>query len=244
MAGIIVQTQPVAEPVSLSVAKNFLRVSITDDDDLIQGVLIPAAREACESFCSRSFAPKSYLMSLDSFPFYTDTVTSQAAYPPSYYALPMYSTTMWNYSQMIKLYYPPCIEVQGIDFTQPDGSQETLLQDTDFLLDNVNEPARIFPMPGAMWPPCAYVPNAVRIRFTAGFGDTTSVDPAPVGGEIPQGAGSQPMPNRVPVAILQTIAHWYENREAAMAANFKTLPQHVEMLLWSLRVMDFQPTRG
>ena len=243
MAGLIIQTEPAVEPVSLAQAKNFLRVSITDDDDLI-GFLITAAREACESFCNRSFAIKSYLQSLDSFPYYTDTVMSQMAYPPSYYSLPMYSTTLWNYSQMIKLYYPPCIEVQGIDYTDTDGVNQTLLQDEDFLLDNIWEPSRIFPMPGAMWPPCLYVPNAVRIRFTAGFGDTVSVDPAPVDGEIPQGAGSQPMPGRVKTAILQLVANWYENREAATPGSMNKIPHHVEMLLWSLRVMDLAPTRG
>jgi hypothetical protein len=88
-----------------------------------------------------------------------------------------------------------------------------------------------------------YVPNAVRIRFTAGFG-STAVDPAPVDGEITQGAGSQPMPGRVQVAILQLVAHWYENREAAMAGGLKEVPQHVQMLLWSMRVMDMAPSRG
>src|SRR5271166_1471534 len=209
MAGIIVQSEPAAEPVSLEQAKNYLRVSITDDDDLIS-FLITAAREACEMFCSRSFAPKSYVQTMDSFPYYTDTVLSQMAYPPSYYALPMYSTTLWNYSQMIKLYYPPCIEIQGIDYTDPNGENQTLEQDTDFLLDNINEPARIFPMPGQMWPPVLYCPNAVRIRFTAGFGDTTSTDPAPIDGELPRGAGSQPMPGRVKTAILQLVSNWYE----------------------------------
>ncbi len=243
MAGIIVQSQPAAEPVSVATAKNFLRVEITDDDLLI-GVLITAAREACEMFCSRSFAPKSYVQAMDSFPYYTDTVVSQMAYPPSYYSLPMYSTTLWNYSQMIKLYYPPAIEVQGIDYTATDGTNKTLMQDTDFLLDNIWEPARIFPMPGAMWPPCLYVPNAVRIRFTAGFGDTLTSDPAPIDGELPNGAGAQPMPGRVKIAILQLVANWYENREAAMAAGLKEIPQHVQMLLWSMRVMDMQPTRG
>jgi uncharacterized phiE125 gp8 family phage protein len=242
MAGIIVQSQPAAEPVSLAVAKNFCRVEITDDDLLIS-VLITAAREACEMFCSRSFAVKSYLQTMDSFPYYTDTMISQAAYPPSYYSLPMYSTTLWNYSQMIKLYYPPAVEVQGIDYTDPNGDNLTLNQDEDFLLDNTSEPARIFPMPGATWPPCLYVPNAVRIRFTAGFG-STAVDPAPVDGEITQGAGSQPMPGRVQVAILQLVAHWYENREAAMAGGLKEVPQHVQMLLWSMRVMDMAPSRG
>jgi Phage gp6-like head-tail connector protein len=242
MAGLFVSTEPAMEPVTLTQAKNFLRVSITDDDDLI-GFLITAAREACEAFCSRSFAIKSYIQTLDSFPYYTDTVLSQMAYPPSYYSLPMYSTTLWNYSQMIKLYMPPAIAVQGIDYTLPDGTNATLDQDTDFLLDNVNEPARIFPMPGANWPPCAYVPNAVRIRYTAGFG-SPAVDPDPVDGEIPQGAGSQPMPGRVKIAILQLLNNWYENREAASPGTMSEIPNHVKMLLWSLRVMDMQPTRS
>lgn len=242
MAGLIVSTEPTVEPVTLAQAKNFLRVTNTDDDDLI-GVLITAAREACESFCSRSFAIKSYVQSLDSFPYYTDTVLSQMAYPPSYYSLPMYSTTLWNYSQMIKLYMPPAIAVQGIDYTDPDGVNKTLLQDTDFLLDNLWEPSRIFPLPGQMWPPVLYCPNAVRIRFTAGFGSPV-VDPAPIDGELPQGAGAQPMPGRLKIAMFQLLSNWYENRDAAMPGSFSELPNHVKMLLWSLRVLDMQPTRG
>lgn len=242
MAGFIVQSEPVAEPVDLTTAKNWLRVSTTDDDAMI-AILITAAREACENFCSRSFAIKSYILTLDSFPYYTDTVMSQMAYPPSYYSLPMYSTTLWNYSQMIKLYMPPAVEVQGIDYTAADGTNKTLMQGVDFLLDNVSEPARIFPMPGAMWPPCAYVPNAVRIRYTAGFGSPV-VDPDPVDGELPEGAGSQPMPCRVKIAIMQLLAGWYENRESITPATLKEMPQHVQMLLWSMRVMDMQPTRG
>jgi hypothetical protein len=242
MAGLIVQTQPTVEPVSVSQMKNWLRVEITDDDSLI-GFLITAAREACENFCSRSFPIKSYLQTLDSFPYFTDTVMSQMAYPPSYYSLPMYSTTLWNYSQMIKLYMPPAIAVQGLDYTDTNGENQTLMQDTDFILDNVNEPARIFPMPGDMWPSCLYVPNAVRIHYTAGFG-STAVDPTPIDGELPQGAGSQPMPQRVIVAMQQLLANWYENREASTPGSMGEIPNHVKMLLWSLRVMDFQPTRG
>jgi Phage gp6-like head-tail connector protein len=242
MAGLIIQVEPAQELITLAQAKNFLRVSVDDDDDLIS-MLITASREAVEEFCSRKFAPQSLLQSMDSFPYYTDTVMSQMAYPPSYYSLPMYSTTLWNYSQMIKLYYPPCIEVQGIDYTDTNGNNQTLMQDVDFLLDNINEPARIFPMPGAMWPPCLYVPNAVRIRFTAGYG-SSAVDPHPVDGEIPQGAGSQPVPKRAIMAMYQLMASWYENREAVTSVDMKELPQHVKMLLWSLRVIDFQPTRG
>lgn len=242
MAGFIIQTAPVAEPVTLAQAKNHLRVSIDDDDDYISE-LITAAREAVENFCSRSFAIKSYLQTLDSFPYYTDTVFSQNALPPSYSSLPTYSSTAWNYSQMIKLFAPPAIAVQGIDYTDASGANKTLSQDTDFLLDNVSEPSRIFPIPGKQWPPSLYCPNAVRIRFTAGFGSTTP-DPAPVDGEVPLGAGSQPMPGRVKVAMKQLLAGWYENRESVSAVTMKELPNHVQMLLWSLRVMDMAPTRG
>src|SRR5208337_4710360 len=103
-------------------AKNFLRVSITDDDDLI-GFLITAAREACENFCSRSSSPKSYLQTLDSFPYFTDSVMSQMAYPPSYYSLPRYSTTLWNYSQMIKLFVSPLVSITNIAYVSASDQQ-------------------------------------------------------------------------------------------------------------------------
>ncbi len=242
MSGFIIQKAPTVEPVTLAQAKNHLRVDITDDDDYI-AELVSGAREACEVFCGRSFAIKSYMQTLDAFPYYTDTVFSQNALPPSYSSLPTYSCTAWNYSQMIKLYMPPAIAVQGIDYTDAEGSNQTLVQGTDFLLDNISEPSRIFPMPGLTWPPVLYVPNGVRIRFTAGFG-STDTNPAPIDGDVAQGAGSQPMPCRVMIAMKQLIGGWYENREAATATSMKEIPQHVQMLLWSLRVMDVNPTRG
>ena len=115
MAYISIEVQPSVEPVSLTEAKNYLRLEITDDDTLIT-TLIKAAREACETFTGRSFVQKSYKQVLDSFPYFTDTVMSQMAYPPSYYSLPRYSTTLWNYSQMIKLFRPPLIAVQRISY--------------------------------------------------------------------------------------------------------------------------------
>jgi hypothetical protein len=242
MAGLIITQGPASEPISLKDAKNYLKVTETDDDALI-GVLITAAREEVENFCSRSFAVKSYLQTMDAFPFYADTSNSQQAYPPSYYSYPLYATNQWNYSQMIKLYMPPAIAVQGIDYTASDNSQVTLVQGTDFILDNVNEPSRIFPKPGSMWPPCAYTPNAVRIRFTAGRGSAV-VDPSPILGEVAKGAGGEPIPGRAIMAMYQLLSGWYENRESITPGTLSEMPNHVKMLLWSLRIMDMQPTRG
>lgn len=310
MAGLTIETQPTNEPVTITQAKNFLRIDDTDDDLLVLA-LIQAAREACEVFTGRSFCNKGYLMTLDSFPYFTDSIASQQAYPPAYYSMPRYSTTLWNYSQMIKLWRPPCISVDRISYLAAKDSQwhdyvaaprlwypgtafvlndlvvdnqqpipnvhkctragtstgnppawnytsggvttetkdatgegsstpiqwtnqgllDAVLGDSQFgffFLDKTTNPARLFPGPAsAMWPAVLYVPGSVQIHYTAGY----SVDNSKV-------------PQAIQTAILMLCAHWYENREAAMLGNFGELPNHVKMLLYTYKVMDFQPTRG
>lgn len=116
MAGLILEFPAAVDPVSLDEAKNFLRVDDIDDDDALITSLISAATVQCETFCNRSFVNKGFIQSLDSFPYFTDTMLSQLAYPPSYYALPRYSTTLWNYSQMIKIMRPPLQSVDRITY--------------------------------------------------------------------------------------------------------------------------------
>jgi hypothetical protein len=116
MAGLIVEFPAALDPVSLDQMKNFLRVDEIDDDDALITGLISGATIACENFCRRSFMTKGFIMTLDAFPYFTDTMLSQLAYPPSYYALPKYSTTLWNYSQMIKLWRPPLVSVDRITY--------------------------------------------------------------------------------------------------------------------------------
>jgi len=299
LSGLKVEIAPACEPVSLTVVKNALRIDpdITLDDELV-GIYIQAAREDVEDFTGRSFINKGYLMTLDFLPNFIDTVQTQSAYPPQYWAYPRYSTSLWNYSQMIKLPRWPLVQVAGIDYldsqtqeiqtlipaldvfypggeytigdqledpngnvqevtavteADEDGTSEAGLTmptwatiegnttvsggvtftnmgtapDADFIVDSVNEPGRIFTLPGATWPPSLYTPNAVRIHFTAGSGDDDSAVPA-----------------RAKVAIMQLVAGWYENREPASSPELKKIPYHLERLLWSLRVLDLAPTQG
>jgi hypothetical protein len=122
VAALVIEKNPTNEPVTLKQAKAFLRVEIDDDDELI-GILIKAAREVCESYTNRSFCFKGYRQSLDAFPYFVDSAISQQAYPPSYYGLPRYSTTLWNYSQMIKLFAPPLVTVDRISYLSASDSQ-------------------------------------------------------------------------------------------------------------------------
>ena len=310
MAALVIEIPATAQPVSLTAAKDFCRVSTTDEDELF-GIMLAAATELAESFTNRSFCIKGFRQSMDSFPYFCDTAISQQAYPPAYYALPMYSTTMWNYSQMIKLFRPPLVSVDRITFLSDDDEQwhdlvpipklwypgsayavDNKVMDNNgnveqcavagisdakpplwskvigntttevspdlrgegsgpiqwtnigppiglpagtvqgqfgaYMVDSDSEPGRIFPgPPGNFWPPVLYVPNAVQIHFSAGY----STD------------GSK-VPYRAKMAILQTVAHWYENRETVVLGTFNELPNHAKALLWSLRIMDQQPTRG
>lgn len=115
---IVEEVAPVAEPLLLSDVKNFLKVpqGVNQDDTFIQE-LIQGAREEVEGWTGRSMVNKGYRQSLDAFPYFVDTVMSQMAYPPSYYSLPRYSTTLWNYSQMIKLLRSPLQQVTKITYT-------------------------------------------------------------------------------------------------------------------------------
>lgn len=301
MAGLQIETPPAVEPISLQTLKQHLRVTVTNEDELIQ-IYEQSAREDVEDFLARSLVNKRYVQSLDSFPYFTDSMMSQMAYPPAYYSLPRYSTTLWNYSQMIKLFVSPLVEVDRIDYTgtdnqthsiypilenwladeeydegdqiedpngnlqevtaiaepDPEGDEEQEVTSgsttptwnattggttTDgpltwtnmgaapaggFFFDRISEPPRLFPAPaGAFWPPVLYVPNAVRIHFTAGYGTDGKAVPA-----------------RAKVAIMLLVANWYMNREPVSSPELKKIPYHIERLLWGLRVLDFSATRG
>ncbi len=329
MAGLQIEVGPAVEPILLVDMKNYLKVDYSDDDNLISG-MITAARELVESFTSRSLVNKQYLQTLDSFPYFTDTVMSQQAYSSS--PLPRYSTTLWNYSQMIKLFVAPVVKVSRIVYLGTDAQYHTMqpgstpwrpqtlyaagtvaldgngnlqqavapggtsdvqppntiatgvsgsqgsavawslqvngitteatglqwqnigpatlnplapgsVSSNTFFLDQVGEPARLFPGPaGSFWPPVMYVPDAVEIHYTAGYGDAIPLgSPVVLNPPVPSPAGHY---TSCVTAMQQLVAGWYENREAVSPLSLKEMPNHVKALLWSARILDMQPTRG
>jgi hypothetical protein len=245
----IVPTENLAiamSPVSLARAKNYLRLDsgYTADDEHITG-LIFAAIEHIEKVTGMALAQRTFRQVMDSFPYYTDTIQSQLAYPPSYYSLPRYSTTLWNYSQMIKLFNPPVISVQQIRYIDENGNPQTMSQDVDFVLDRITRPARIFPIPGSYWPPNYYTPNSCEVDYTAGFEPsvTAAPDDHDISDEI--SPDDQQPDSIVPVAcphtfvrlILASVNHWYDNRT-------DSLSDRLESAIQAEAIIDFQPTRG
>src|SRR5437899_2968289 len=171
MGGILVETQPAIEPIDLVTMKNFLRVEIADDDALIN-ILLTAAREACQVVTNRTFITTTYKQVLDSFPYFVDTMVSQMAYPPAYYSLPRYSTTLWNYSQMIKLMRPPLVSVERI----------TYLSSTDQQFHDLTQ------SPGLWYPQTAY---NVGDKISDGNGNVQKCTVAGTTDNSPPGAAGQ-----------------------------------------------------
>lgn len=309
MAACVIETPAGDVPVALADMKTWLRVDFDDDDALIWSLIL-AAVDVTEAFCARSWMMKTFRQSLDSFPYFVDTIMSQMAYPPSYYALPRYSTTLWNYSQMTKLFWSPLDRILSIDYVSsqtgqiesllpalfswqpntiyrigdqiedqngnieevtsiaPEGLDELgtegesfsgssipswglnegdistddeFLQWTnmgpaptgDFIFDADSEPPRLFPLAGQFWPSVLYVPNSVVIRYVAGYAETNYWPDA-----------MTPVPAAALTAMKMLVANWYENRESTSPLALKQIPDGVERLLWSCRVLDFAPTRG
>jgi len=232
--------------VSIDQARKFLRLpdAFFSEDDMLGG-FITAAREKGEILTGRALAQRRFTQVLDSHPYYTDTIQSQQAYPPSYYSLPRYSTTLWNYSQQIKLGYSPVVSVQQMRSINPDGSALVMQQDVDFILDRISEPARIFPLPGQYWPADFYVANSLQIDFTAGY------DPNPSTVDVHSPAissppGQQPgstlvtgVPQLIILGIFNLVAYWFNNRGQA-----GSVPGDIERIFLGQAIVDWAPTRG
>jgi hypothetical protein len=121
MSTLQIVKQPLCEPILLAAMKNYLRVDLTDDDALISG-LITAGRELVETFTGRSLVNKTYLMTLDSFPYFVDTAATNRSAPVNQ-SYPAFASTYWNYAQMIRLLVSPLYNVNRISYLSNADSQ-------------------------------------------------------------------------------------------------------------------------
>jgi uncharacterized phiE125 gp8 family phage protein len=139
-------TAPAAEPVTLEQAKLHLRVDHSSDDTLITA-LITAAREGAEHITGRSLITQTWERVLDAFP-----------------------------AVEIELGRPPVASIVSVTYIDGAGTEQTL-DAADYTLDSTTPPGWLLPSATLdVWPITDDVANAVRVRFTAGYGaDGTAV---------------------------------------------------------------------
>lgn len=178
-------TPPASEPLTLAEAKDHLRVTHNAEDNLL-AAYVSAARQACEGYQRRSYITQTWELALDAFPS--------------------------AHAGEIELPRPPIQSVTSIKYIDTDGAEITMAT-ADYQVDVDSEPGRLFPAYGTRWPATRVVPNAVRIRYVAGYAPTGApsvVDPA----------GNVPEP--VKQAMRFYLGHYNANREGVVTGTIAT----------------------
>src|SRR5271170_1878980 len=208
-------TPPVVEPVSLTLAKQHLRIDFTDDDTLIP-IYITAARQWAERYTRRAFFDQTWQLTLDHFPLFNNwggTMPTRNRHDWMFW-------TGYYEGIMIRLPRPTCVSVTSITYVDLTGTTQTLPTDS-YYVDTTSEPARIIPVRGTYWPYTqAYLPGSVQVTFVAGsYGDGEEVNNCP---------------QTVVAAILLMLTNLYENRssvELGQGLNVTQMPMGAKMML-------------
>jgi hypothetical protein len=165
--------QPSVECLTVDALKAHLRVTVSDDDDLIGG-LIPVARELVENWTRRAILPTQYQICFDRFPLLANTQYSPGnpnVLAPVVQNFPL-DPSPWS------LLFPrsPLISVDAVQYVDLSLNLQTMAA-SGYIVDAQSEPGRITTATGGYWPATAFVPRAVRISFTAGYATSALVPP-------------------------------------------------------------------
>ena len=95
---------------------------------------------------------------------------------------------------------PPLQSVTAITYVDTDGVTQTI-DAADYLVDAMSVPARITPAYGMSWPSTRAQKNAVKLRFVAGYGDSSDV------------------PACIKHWMLMRIKQAYDNRDSVVIGN-------------------------
>lgn len=145
--GYTVTTPPATEPISRTEAKNYLKVSNTDDDSLIDALIV-AARQMVEHYCNIALIDQ--------------TITEYYnGFPPS-----MAQAYLW-------LTVGNVTAISFVKYKDGNGDTQTLSTSL-YVSDFYNYPARVGLSDGSTYPTTRNELNVVWIEYTAGFGSAAS----------------------------------------------------------------------
>ncbi len=141
-----VVTPTASEPITLEEAKAHLRVDLDDDDDLILRA-IASARGSVESAVRRALMPQTLETAWSCFPGCGPILLPRA----------------------------PVRSVVSITYADPSGGDVVLDPSSYRVVLGGTGPAEIVPAVGSAWPSTAPYPDAVRVRYEAGYADAATV---------------------------------------------------------------------
>lgn len=139
MQSLVLVTEAASLPVSLTEAKEHLRVDTSDDDGLITSLIHAAADFVAgrNGYTGRALLPQTWDAYFAAF---TD----------------------------IELPLPPCIEVTAITYKDSDSATQTLATSV-YTVNTARQPALVTLKPNQEWPATDGSWDAVKIRFQCGY---------------------------------------------------------------------------
>jgi uncharacterized phiE125 gp8 family phage protein len=167
-------------PVSIEAIKSHCRISGPWDDDVLPG-FIEAATGYLEQATNTTLRQTEYTLVLDGFPS----------------------------GREIKLPRPPAIEVEAVNYIEPDGGS-MVLDTADYIVDAASRPGRIVLRSGLTWPQTSNDAAALTIDYSAGYGTLPPI--------LRQG-------------ILLLAAYFHEHREAATDRTITELPLAIRSII-------------
>jgi uncharacterized phiE125 gp8 family phage protein len=147
-------TEPAVEPVTLTEAKQHLRVDTSDDDTYITG-LITAARQWVEEYLDRSLVSTQWRMRVDTFP-----LEFTLPRPPMATSGTLTSTTV--------TYTLTPTSTNTATLTT------TTLSTTTYRVDREATPGKIRTIYGGTWPSHLADPNAITVTWWGGYGSSST----------------------------------------------------------------------
>lgn len=197
--GLSLVTAPTEEPLSLPQAKR--QCGLPDDftyHDEELTRLISIVRNRAELFTGRQFLTATWDLYLD----------------------------RWPCDGTIFIPLPRLQSISSITYVDGDGASQTW-SSSNYVVSTSREPGIVRLAYGVSFPTVRYQPDAIRVRFVAGYGSTSSAVPPGLVG-----------------AMLLLLRDLFENRSAVMAGTINELPAAKHLLLQHLVGDEFTSYAG
>jgi uncharacterized phiE125 gp8 family phage protein len=144
MGPLVLVTPPAIEPVTVAEAKDWARITTSAEDDVVEMLLLAARRQVESTELRRALNTQTWDYFLDAFP--------------------------CDHGGRIRVPRPPLQSVTSIKYIDTGGAQ-VVLAASEYQVDAKSQPGRVYPAWGKSWPATRDVPNAVELRFVAGYGN-------------------------------------------------------------------------